>query len=237
MKRINLRWVAICVLALGVMPCIVGCSKKSDKDEEIDTRIDDVVPEEIQERLNAYMTIYRGVNPPNIEGCYLLDDPEVVFCEDEDDGGYEPGETGFVEEYIRFSNQDMKKNTVDYEELDDYSEQSGEGAFISGDGNDFTAYFNTTGTYDGIYGIYIKTALVISGTKTSSGIENLRYAFIMVEKGDDPDEYLMDEGVFRVFKDSDEIASPATWPSTSSSDLRAADMRTGKRHSVLGRNK
>lgn len=61
-------------------------------------------------------------------------------------------------------------------------------------------------------GIYTKTALVISGTKTNTGIKGIRYAFVMVEKGDDPDTKLMDEGVFRVFEDGDGLALIATWP-------------------------
>lgn len=34
----------------------------------------------------------------------------------------------------------------------------------------------------------------------------------MVEKGDDPDSELMDEGVFRVFEDIDGMALLSTWP-------------------------
>ena len=59
--------------------------------------------------------------------------------------------------------------------------------------------------------IYTKTALVISGTKTASGIEDLHYAFVIVEKGDDPDGKLMEEGVFRVFKDEDGMSVNSDW--------------------------
>ena len=48
------------------------------------------------------------------------------------------------------------------------------------------------------------------GTKSSSGIRNLEYAFVMVEKGDDPNHKLMEEGVFRVFKDKDGLAANAS---------------------------
>ena len=34
----------------------------------------------------------------------------------------------------------------------------------------------------------------------------------MVEKGDDPEGILMEEGVFRVFKDRDEISYYTSWP-------------------------
>ena len=52
----------------------------------------------------------------------------------------------------------------------------------------------------------------MSGTKTAEGIQNLQYAFVMVEKGDDPEGILMEEGVFRVFKDGDEISYYTSWP-------------------------
>ena len=57
--------------------------------------------------------------------------------------------------------------------------------------------------------------MVISGTKSTSGIQNLQYAAIMVEKGDDPNNELMKEGVFRVFKDQDGLSINTSWPSRS----------------------
>lgn len=89
------------------------------------------------------------------------------------------------------------------------STDEGKGAFISGSGNNFTAHFNTEGVSSGIS---TKTPLVISGIKTSEGIKDLYYAFVMVEKGEDPDNILMKEGIFRVFRDQDNLAVYATWP-------------------------
>lgn len=175
--------------------------------EEEDPRLDDVVPEEIQDKISKYIPIYNGVNPPNIEGTYLVDPFVTVFCEDEN--GYEPGEL-IVPSYIRFSNQNTMLNTLDFEEKTSLSEMFGTGAFICGSGSRFTAFFNTEGYASDIFN---KTALVISGTKTPSGIEDLYYAFIMVEKGEDPDNILMQEGYFRVFKDEDGLSVPTSWPS------------------------
>lgn len=175
--------------------------------EEEDPRLDDVVPEEIQDKISKYIPIYNGVNPPNIEGTYLVDPFVTVFCEDEN--GYEPGEL-IVPSYIRFSNQNTMLNTLDFEEKTSLSEMFGTGAFICGSGSRFTAFFNTEGYASDIFN---KTALVISGTKTPSGIEDLYYAFIMVEKGEDPDNNLMQEGYFRVFKDEDGLSVPTSWPS------------------------
>lgn len=129
----------------------------------------------------------------------------AVYCED---NGFQPGEA-VLSEYIRFSNQDMTKNTLDYEQKRSNSYMSGTGAFISGSGSNFTAFFNIEGYTDDIYN---KTALVISGTKTETGIKNLYYAFIMVEKGEDPENLLMQEGYFRVFKDEDGLSDAVSWP-------------------------
>lgn len=170
-------------------------------------RINQVVPSYIQEKMKKYIPIYNGNTPPNVEGGYLISEMATVYCED---NVYAPGEV-VADTYIRFSNQNTSNNTLDYEEKSLESVSTGKGAFISGTGNNFTAFFNTVGAS---FGISTKTALVISGTKTSNGIKDLCYAFIMVEKGSDPEGKLMDEGVFRVFKDQDGMAANSNWSRT-----------------------
>lgn len=167
--------------------------------------IDDVVPPEIQDKIEPYIPIYKGHNPPNVQGAYLSNVSTLVYSSG---GGFKPGDT-FADMYFRFMNQDMVNNTLDYDEKQGRSFASGPGSFISGEDDNFTAYFNTVGES---YGIYVKTAIVISGVKTSSGIKNYRYAFIMLEKGNDPEKKLVDVGTFRVFKDGNELASFTSWP-------------------------
>ena len=70
-------------------------------------------------------------------------------------------------------------------------------------------------------GISTKTALVISGTKAQGGIRNLKYAFVMVDKGSDPDDVLMARGVFRVFEDQDDISEYVSWPGSMSRSNKA----------------
>lgn len=180
-------------------------------EEEKDERIDDVVPPELQTKIVQHMPLYTGKNPPLVEGAYLIDPMVAVYCEDYGNGGYEPGRE-VVATTIRFSNQDSRYNTLDYAEVEGNSYSQGTGAFISGSGNNFTAYFNTEGNTYTSYGyIYTKTALVISGTKTNYGIGDLYYAFIMVEKGSDTNHVLMDEGIFRIFKDEDGMSDNTSW--------------------------
>lgn len=178
--------------------------------------IDTVIPEEIREKMEPYIPIYEGVNPPNVEGAYYISPFVAVYCED---GGYSPG-ASVNPRTIRFSNQDRVHNTLDYDSYAQSSSSSGPGAFISGTGSDFSAFFNTEGISQGIY---VKEALIISGTITSEGIEDLYYAFVMVKKGDDPSGKLMDEGVFRVFKDSDGMSVRTSWNPTSVSPMGVID--------------
>ena len=174
-----------------------------------DDRLDDVVPPELQDAIGVYMPIYPGKNPPMVEGAYYIDPFVTVYCEDYGRGGFAPGDR-VSSETIRFSNQNTTNNTLDFAQYSSSgnSSEEGSGAFISGHGDNFTAFFNTIGVSNGIS---TKTALVISGTKTSSGIKDLYYAFVMVEKGYDPNHQLMEEGVFRVFKDQDGLSVNTSW--------------------------
>lgn len=201
--------------------------------------IDQVIPDEIRKTMEPYITIYDGDNPPNVEGTYLIEPMEIVY---DATGNYQSGYNKFKKIYFRISNQNTAKNTLDYHEKEvsggiEYGEAKGDGAFISGDGDNFSLYFNTVGvTHLEKYDVQSKDALVISGTKTSSGIKNLCYSFIMIEKSADPDNNLMDAGDFRVFKDGDGNAKNASWPSLVRS--QQITVRDGKvitpwsRHSV-----
>lgn len=196
-------------IAFGMTAC-----SSSDKDDdkpdagEVDTRLESVVPSEYRAQLSKYMPIYDGVNPPNVEGVYLASPATLVFASD---GGYDPGHN-FEDYYYKFSNQNTKKNTVDYikRNIDNSFNESSTGAFVSGEGNNFTIFFNATGVASGIS---IKNASLVSGTMSAEGIKNLIWAFVMTEKGDDPENKLMKVGAFRVIKDNDGLAENTAWPS------------------------
>ncbi|MFV0328723.1 MAG: hypothetical protein ACK5M3_00440 [Dysgonomonas sp.] len=193
----------------------ISCSKT---DEPVAPAIEEIVPPKALAEMKPYITIYEGNTPPNIEGAYFLDPLETVFCQDYSEGhGFEPGKI-VASQYIKFYNQNNATRTLEYMEKDrvDGAKNNavGSGAFITGNNNNFTVYMNTEGT---MKEIATKMAVVISGTKTSSGISNLQYAFVMVEKGDDPENELMKVGFFRVFKDKDGLASAVDWPTDSKS--------------------
>ena len=191
---------------------------------ETPKRFTQVVPDDIRKTMDPYITIYDGNNPPNIEGRYIMDPPEIVF---DNTGSYKAGDYNFNSVYFRISNQNTVTNTLDYEEKEIgngivISQSYGKGAFISGEGNNFSVFFNTTGvTHIDGYSVNTTHALVLSGTKESKGISNLRYAFVIVDKDGDINDKLMDKGDFRVFKDRDGWSEfVVNWPTTRSSTIR-----------------
>lgn len=170
---------------------------------------EDVMPDN---PFDPYMPIYDGDTPPNIEGCYLIS----THVLDNSTLPYDyPGDT-FTDMYIRFSNQDMINNTVNYESLQfggegtayDYSLDS----YVTGSGNNFTVFFNTYGYYDDGVTTY-KMGYAFSGTVSENGIVNLYDGFYMQDKND-PNNLLVPVGTIRVFKDSDGMSYRTTWPST-----------------------
>ena len=175
---------------------------------EEDERIEQVIPEDIRQKMEPYIPIYDGVNPPNVEGCYLLSPMVATYMEDYDG---DLSELQWLGEYIHLSNQNASTNTIDMEELtEDFESYSvGEGAIIVGEGNNFSILFDMEGVNSGIY---YRTALLLSGTKSDEGLKDLKYAFVMVDKDDDPEGELMEEGVFRVFEDQDGMAYTTSWP-------------------------
>lgn len=174
-----------------------------------DERINEVIPEEIRSKMEENMPIYDGVNPPNVEGIYLMSPAVIAYDSYKGvvvDGNLPDGI------YIKFANQDAEKKTIDcLLKEGDHHDSEGDGVFISGEGNNFTIYFNTSGTDADIK---IKTATVVSGTKTENGIKDLCMGAVMIEKGDDPNNLLMEVGRYRVVKDKDGLCEIAEWPAS-----------------------
>ncbi len=180
--------------------------------------LDNTIPQDLLDELDDYMPIYYGDTPPNIEGVYYNHVPTLVYDSEDD---YYPGHT-FVDQYLKFYNQDMVNNVLDYEAMEyssgwvyshDYSVES----YIMGSNNNFTVYFNIVGTsyYSEDYvPVNTKMAIVISGTKGTNGISNLYYSFVMVEKSEDPYPHYVPVGTIRVFKDGDGWSSTTSWPQT-----------------------
>lgn len=194
-----------------------------------------VVPYELQEKMGQYIPLYTGTTPPDLnittgKGAILFAPSSTVYCSDYQNGtggGYEPGHITNPS-LFNFFNQNSSSNTLSIEIAEYYvdensnvtqtSYEQSETAYICGSNNHFTACFNTTGITVGKNNnqIEYKTATVISGTKTSTGISNMYRAFVMISKTGDTYNDLMDVNVFRVFKDQDGFSDYVEAPSSSS---------------------
>ena len=141
MKK-NLQFALMAAMMLPSALVLNACSDDDKPDSgEVDARIEKVVPNEYRKQMEKYITIYDGVNPPNVEGVFIAESPILVY---DSSGTYEPGKV-FYDYYYKFSNQNSSKNTVDYKRTNEEGNdtESSTGAFISGDGKNFTIFFNT----------------------------------------------------------------------------------------------
>ncbi len=171
-------------------------------------RINQVVPERLLHEIEEYIPVFHGVNPPNVEGQYVMSPEELIY---DSTYGYDPGYV-FSDLYFQFLNQDMVNNSLDYKEKQGESSGLGTGAFISGEGDHFSVFFNTDKTaVFSDYTVYYKTALVLSGTKTKDGIKDMYRAFVVVEKSDDPNNHIIPVDAIRILKDGDGLCSTTNY--------------------------
>ena len=210
-------WMMMAVMGMiSFVAC--GGDDKDDNEETQDPRIMQVVPSKYLNDIKNHMTIYEGENPPNVEGVFCMG-PSIGLVYDSYYGWDK--DPDFGQNFIEFSNQDENSRTLYFREGSDSGNfiGSGSGAYISGEGNNFTVFLNTKNTETDDDGTVIKytKATIISGTKSSGGIRNLRYAFVITEKTGDPDDTrVMKVGVFRIVNDKDEFSEGTTWVNTRS---------------------
>lgn len=172
--------------------------------------IDDVVPLDLQNKIEVHMPIYKGSTPPNVQGTYLANPLSLVFTSDmQFNVGYI-----FADEVLQFSDQGSATHVLKYKSKSGASKDSSDLVSISGSEENFTAYFTTKGES---HGVSTKTVTIISGTKTATGIADYYLAFVMLEKGSDTKKEVMAVNDFRIFKDGNGLASNTTWTTLSKS--------------------
>ena len=206
-KRFWLSLMALPMLCATLTLTACG-SDNDDNDGDGGGGIKSVIPDDIRNKMKDYITFYEGDTPPNIEGVYLVSPYVYVY---DSDGGFEAGER-ISDYYFEFTNQNSNDNTCYFRRIiaSQTALDSGK-AYIIGNGNNFTLYLTSAGTSEGVY---VKRVVVVSGTKTANGIKDFRHAFVVTEKGDDPENKVVDVGTFRVFKDQDGLAENSTWPTS-----------------------
>ena len=205
MKLMNtVFYVGIFVLTL------ISCSKKDNPDnqnggyEGISVKIQGVVSAELITKFsNLGLKINRGTTPPNIEGIFI-DNPQTLQVPIE---GADPYPVGMVDKDYKFKfynqvNDDVK---MSYKDAMNADRGDGLGSLISGSGNAFTLYVQTTGTESGVF---YKAILIISGEITANGVKDFQFASILVDKtGDTDNKILQPKGTGRIWKDGNMLAS------------------------------
>lgn len=185
---------------------IMGCLKDGNETialPEIGTA-SNVIPDDIRMEFESKMEIYEGANPPDITGCFVISPEKLYYASDRD-----KAPTSFADSYFAFYNR--KGNTYEYKEKQGNSEGYSPLVTVIGSGDGFTAYFiSDTQNHDGGW---IRQSTLITGTITSRGIENIKYAFIALNVYD-PENNIMDENEYRIFYDGDGIASINNWDYT-----------------------
>lgn len=204
-KHYALIFSALCSLIL------TGCLRNSTSTVALPEIIivedvpDDVIPAAIRDEFESHMTVYEGKLPPVIEGQYLLKDYLLKYTSD---GQYEVGHQ-FADRYIAFLGQIAGQCRFAGKQAKTVGKA--DKVYISGIGNDFTAYY--VAENNGEDGSQSTMSTLVSGTITNAGIRNCQYAFIMIDKYD-PNEKMMAVNDYRIFYDADGLAERYEWYDT-----------------------
>ena len=174
----------------------------------------EVIPDNLQDSLeNHGFVINEGIEPPYIEGHYLASIMKLDYASDN-------VVFDFADVDMIFSKQ-LDRGLIKYVETQKTPNGGSmnsvyEDANIIGSGDKFTMYCYQydNGTNTDSTNWNYKTATLVSGTWTASGIKDCQYAVIILEKRDDPygrvPEPMVNDTTFRIFHDADGLADKLT---------------------------
>lgn len=180
-----------------------SCKKKDDPTVGFSEEIQKIVPDEILKDVRAKgMVINEGKVPPNIEGNYVVT-PFELLSPFGDDDSYEKGLI-IDDYYYKFSSQssDKKKVVINYGNGSG-DQGSGIGSFVSGNGNSFTIFSETSGVESGIQ--YVSLQMFSGELTADKEIKNFQVALYLKEKND-PSGILMPLNAGRIWIDGDKIS-------------------------------
>lgn len=202
------------LLALLALPVFLftGCLKEGDNTivlpEPYGKIPYDVIPEQIQDELtmNGFV-IHEGVNPTAVKGRFRAAPMTQIFASD---GYFNPN---FRELYMEFSGQRPRGKVnyiqgqsdtifLDEAQINDVVGNA-ERARVIGEDSNFTMYCIQTIQLD--KASWSKTASVVSGTLTKTGIKNFQYAEYIIDKNDEWGR-ISDVGTYRYWNDGDNLA-------------------------------
>ena len=144
------------------------------------------------------MKIYRGFNPPNIEGKYYLDTLQVYY---DDLGYYDLQFDDYVYEFYGQTPSLSLRTSYEAQTVSDVA--TGIGSFISGNGNCFSVYMDITGVAEGCS---YSAPQIISGCVSSSGITGYMIGFIMKKKSGSNCDMLVEVSHKRIVIENDNLA-------------------------------
>jgi len=145
-----------------------------------------------------------GNTPPNLSGTYSIS-PFVLSASNIAGDADNIGE-GTGEYKPTFSNQNNNALTIDFSGGSGSGAQTdvGSGSFITGSNDSFTVYAKTVTQ---IGSVPATTAVVITGTITPNGIEDVQFFGAMLDDNGDPQETYIPNNSGRLFIDGDGLAS------------------------------
>jgi hypothetical protein len=198
-------------LIFGLLVFAIGCGKKEtvDPTKGFSEQIQKIVPQSILDSLQKKgLVINQGTVPPSLEGIFLCSLNELVSNYGAGDS-YKTGDL-FADYKYKIYEQSTDKLTIklDYKGIGTSDNGIGKGSFVSGNGNFFTIFSETSGTSGSL--ITYKALDIYSGEMTSTGIKNFQKGFVLTDKTNDPNNTsLIAVGKGRVFKDKDGLAEKA----------------------------
>ncbi|MDR2231604.1 MAG: hypothetical protein LBE56_00610 [Tannerella sp.] len=162
-------------------PSSAGNYKLPYVDDGLTDEIHNIIPDEILEKFKGLdIVINGGNNPPNITGSYFIS--PLIITKTNFNGSTSLGRMNMD---LTFSEQNNTNLTVKVDYTKRYLDSGtflggdGLGAFITGEGNKFSVFFEANGTSRG--GPY-KSVEIMSGEITSEGIKNWQRAYIMTQE-------------------------------------------------------
>lgn len=180
---------------------LLGCNPVTNEDVGVPQT---VIPSSILKKFVKYMDFYKGDNPPVIEGEYVSSPHKLVY--DSHSGKDESDNIQFGDYCFAF-NRDSD-STLTFCAIESEQTINGRELTVMGHDDYFTMYFIGEGSTNGIS---FRKSYLISGRRTDEGIADFYYAFIMLDKGSDPYDELMDINDYRVIKDGNDLAGNWFW--------------------------
>ena len=207
-KHLRPIWILLALSVFG----FTGCLKEGDDTIVLPMPYGkipyEVVPEQIQEALSLQgFAIHEGVNPTTIKGRFMAEPMEQQFASDGYFNDY------FRKLYMEFSGQ-RPRGKIDYIQgqsdtifLDEAQINdvigNAERARVIGEDSNFTMWCVQTIQLD--KSSWSKTASIVSGTLTKTGILNFQYAEYIIDK-EDENGRISEVGTYRFWNDGDNMA-------------------------------